>query len=182
MKSYQYLVFIIALDINSAQSLLTFHSPGTKRLSLLQRQVGLSHLPPPQYDNHPTGRTDPASHKSLSTFEKAWTKYCMISYVAHMCVAIPLALLPIYIKSKLQLSPKTTIESEALQVGQACARTLLTLIPFMVRFEPLQTLQLPSAPRKSMLWIASRTVEALACLVLPSFCLRSYFQCYPKEI
>ena len=55
----------------------------------------------------------------------------MIAYVAHMCFAIPIFLLPTAIKSTFHLSSKTDIEHEALRVGQACAQTLLKFIPFM---------------------------------------------------
>lgn len=55
----------------------------------------------------------------------------MISYIAHMCVAFPIVLTPTFIKTKMQLMTKSESEHEALQVGQACARMLLKLIPFM---------------------------------------------------
>ena len=132
MKCHLTFVFVIALNANAAQSLLTFHHPKLIRPSPLRRQVGLSHEPYPHDDIiQDTSRNNEASPISLSAFEKVWRTYAMIAYVAHMCVAIPLALLPTYVKMRLELSPKTELEHEALQVGQACARTLLEMIPFM---------------------------------------------------
>lgn len=129
MKRHLKLI-VVALSISHAQSLLAFYRPSETKLSLQQLNVGLSHLPPPKYEKSPARQTSQPSPK-LSAFESAWTKYSMISYIAHMCFAIPLALIPTFVKSKLQLAPKPEIEHEALQVGEACARNLLTLIPFM---------------------------------------------------
>lgn len=140
MKSFQYLLFAITSNITSVKPLQTFYRPQTKRPSLLQRQVGLSHdLPPPEYDaskRHIQIATACAeeitpSRNSLTKLEASWTKHCMIAYIAHMCVALPLTLLPTFVKSKLHVVTKAESENEALRVGQACARTLLALIPFM---------------------------------------------------
>lgn len=140
MKSFQYLLFAITSNITSVKPLQTFYRPQTKRPSLLQRQVGLSHdLPPPEYDaskRHIQIATACAeeitpSRNSLTKLEASWTKHCMIAYIAHMCVALPLTLLPTFVKSKFHVVTKAESENEALRVGQACARTLLALIPFM---------------------------------------------------
>jgi 1-acyl-sn-glycerol-3-phosphate acyltransferase len=54
----------------------------------------------------------------------------MISYIVSMCIALPLTLAPIWILSKTQLVHKTQTEIWAHDVGQACARWLLTIMPF----------------------------------------------------
>ncbi|KAL7505561.1 hypothetical protein ACHAXN_003014 [Cyclotella atomus] len=126
-----YLLFAIALNIQRADSLLTFHRPVVKRQSV-RLNVGISHIPPTKYDGSTLpDRTGKAASKNLSAFERAWRKYGMIAYIAHMCVAIPVSLIPTLVKAKFQLAPKAEIEHEALRVGQACARNLLSLIPFM---------------------------------------------------
>jgi hypothetical protein len=127
-----HLLFAIALNTQRVDALLTFHRPVVKRLSVVQLNVGISHLPPAKYeDNTLPDRTDKAAPKNLSAFESAWRKYGMIAYIAHMCFAIPVCLVPTFVKAKFQLAPKAEIEHEALRVGQACARNLLSLIPFM---------------------------------------------------
>ncbi|KAL3780824.1 hypothetical protein HJC23_011073 [Cyclotella cryptica] len=141
MKPYQYFLFVITSEIICVRPLQIFYHPRTNRRSLLlQRHVGLSHnISPPEYDaskHHnqiATAYTDEISpvRSNLSKFESAWIKHCMIAYIAHMCVALPLCLLPTFIKSKLHVLTKAESENEALRVGQACARTLLALIPFM---------------------------------------------------
>lgn len=127
-----------------------------KRGSLILRHVGVSHSHTPE-DNgleknfasnsllgieqntsstqkFPTG-IQASAHPPLSPIEAAFTKYAMLSYVAHMCVALPMVLLPTYIKNevmtRLGLQTKSASEHEALQVSQKCASTLLKLIPFM---------------------------------------------------
>lgn len=130
----------IACGITSVKPLQIFYLGPTKGPSALQRQVGLSHnLPPPEYDTNKrhnpiaTAHTEEINpvHMSLSKFESAWTKHCMIAFIAHMCFALPLSLIPTFVKSKFHVLTKAEIENEALQVGQACARILLDLIPFM---------------------------------------------------
>jgi hypothetical protein len=120
-----------------------------KRCSLIHRHVGISHDVPkdyaPQNNNIATSTRltgDDVSDKStkpspstLNPLEAAFTTYAMISYVAHMCVALPMVLLPTFIKNelmtKLGLTTKAASEDEALKVSQKCANTLLKLIPFM---------------------------------------------------
>jgi hypothetical protein len=135
MKSYLNLFFSIAFNVKSAQSFQAIYHPQIKRQTLLQREVGLSHLPPSEYTeqkySNPLSTNQEASKNKLSQFESLWTKYCMIAYVAHMCVALPISLMPTFVKTKLNMATKAELEHEALQVGQACARSLLQLIPFM---------------------------------------------------
>lgn len=121
-----------------------------KRCSLIRRHVGISHDVPEDFalqNNNiatpPTRLTgDDVSDKSskpapstLNPLEAAFTKYAMISYVAHMCIALPMVLLPTFIKNelmtRLKLKTKAESEDEALKVSQKCANTLLKLIPFM---------------------------------------------------
>ena len=118
-----------------------FNIVSTKR-SLLHRHVGISHIP----DDFDLGRQNPVSTRlntpsptttstTLSPIQSAFTKYAMISYIAHLCIALPMVLLPTYLKNKvmmtLGLQSKSASEHEALQVSQNCASTLMKLIPFV---------------------------------------------------
>jgi 1-acyl-sn-glycerol-3-phosphate acyltransferase len=55
----------------------------------------------------------------------------MISYVASMCFALPLALLPVWLLSKTNRIDTTQRERMALDMGQWCARSLLFIMPFI---------------------------------------------------
>ena len=72
---------------------------------------------------------------TLSPLQALFTKYAMISYISHLCIALPMVLFPTFLKNKvmmtLGLQTKSASEHEALQVSQKCASTLLKLIPFM---------------------------------------------------
>ncbi len=76
-----------------------------------------------------------SSTSTLSPIQAMFTKYAMISYISHLCIALPMVLFPTYLKNKvmmtLGLQTKAASEHEALQVSQMCASTLLKLIPFV---------------------------------------------------
>ena len=124
--------------ISQATSFQTTHQPKTRRHSLLQRQVGLSH-PVPDFPSSEYGakervkpdETTATAESKLSPLQSLWTKYGMIAFVSHMCVFLPMALLPTYIQTRLGLLTKAESEHQALQVGQSCARRTLNWIPFM---------------------------------------------------
>ena len=114
----------------------------TTKRSLIHRHVGVSHIPD-DYDveqdaastpKHSLLKT-PASTSTLNPIQAVFTKYAMISYISHLCIALPMVLFPIFLKNKvltkLGLQTKSESEHEALQVSQKCASTLLKLIPFM---------------------------------------------------
>ncbi|KAL7530847.1 hypothetical protein ACHAXR_003706 [Thalassiosira sp. AJA248-18] len=110
--------------------------PKTKRNLLTRHNVGImnpgdwSDVKPNHIDNI-FSDSPSAKSTSLNALQSAWTKYGLIAYVAHMCVFLPLALLPTYLGGKLGLLNKAASEHQALQVGQKTARTLLQWIPFM---------------------------------------------------
>jgi len=54
----------------------------------------------------------------------------MISYVASLCVLLPITLLPLKLLRTLRLVSKKQCEIMAVQIGQCCARTMLRVIPF----------------------------------------------------
>ena len=108
----------------------------TKKRSL-HRHVGISHIPEDLRQNPISTRLNKPLQTSttLSPIQAALTKYAMISYIAHLCIALPMVLFPTYLKNKvmmtLGLQTKSASEHEALQVSQNCASTLMKLIPFV---------------------------------------------------
>ncbi len=115
---------------------LDHHPRRTKQHpSLTQLHVGFRYNTDPSHwsDVFPHKEQPSATKKTakLSPIESAWTKYGMISYIAHMCAFLPLSLLPTLLQTKLGWLDKTESEHQALQVGQKCAQTLLWMIPFM---------------------------------------------------
>lgn len=104
--------------------------PKSKRNSPSRRYVGFIREPP---DTTPSAKEIEAleSVTTLTPFESAWTKYGMIAYILHMCVFLPLFLLPTYFQTKLGTLSKSESEHQSLQVGQRCAKKLLRWIPFM---------------------------------------------------
>lgn len=66
----------------------------------------------------------------LGKFQAAMTKAGMVAYVASMCVALPLTLLPLSLLRAARVISKRRCEILALSIGQFCARILLRLIPF----------------------------------------------------
>ena len=134
--------FLVTLALISCGELLHHHinafNIASKR-SLLQRHVGISHIPD-DFDigaNPISTRLNTPSQptSTLSPIQAAFTKCAMISYIAHLCVALPMVLFPTYLKNKLMmtlgLQTKSASEHEALQVSQNCASTLMKLIPFV---------------------------------------------------
>jgi len=54
----------------------------------------------------------------------------MIAYIASMCVALPVTLLPAAILHKAKIISKTRKEKASLRIGQFCSRWLMRIIPF----------------------------------------------------
>ncbi|CAJ1959670.1 unnamed protein product [Cylindrotheca closterium] len=66
----------------------------------------------------------------MGRFKAALTKFGMMSFIASMCLALPLALFPPFALLKLRLINRIQKEQMALHAGQFCARWLMRLIPF----------------------------------------------------
>eukprot|EP00978_Attheya_sp_CCMP212_P039919 scaffold212549_cov45-Attheya_sp.AAC.1 len=67
----------------------------------------------------------------LDDFTAMWTKVGMISYIISMCLALPIALLPLSLSYNMGMITKKDMEYLSLEAGEMCARTLLTMIPFV---------------------------------------------------
>jgi 1-acyl-sn-glycerol-3-phosphate acyltransferase len=68
--------------------------------------------------------------QALVKWQATLTKMGMLTFIASMCLALPLTLLPQKLLYKLNLISRVQKENWALHTGQFCARTLLRLIPF----------------------------------------------------
>ena len=66
----------------------------------------------------------------LSVLQSALTRLGMIAFIAGMCIALPLTLLPQKILLQLGLVDRIRSERNALSTGCFCARWMLRLIPF----------------------------------------------------
>lgn len=134
-------VFLFTLAISCGSILIhhvdAFHVATTiqkKKCSLIHRHVGVSHIPDYEFGRNAVAST-PTFDSTLNPIQAAYTKYAMISFISHLCIALPMVLLPTFLKNKvmtkLGLQTKSASEHEALQVSQKCASILLKLIPFM---------------------------------------------------
>lgn len=69
---------------------------------------------------------------TLTPWQAVLTKVTMMAYIASMCVALPLSLLPLAVVQQLDWIniPPATIQSAALNIGEFWAQALFTLMPF----------------------------------------------------
>jgi len=83
----------------------------------------------------------------------------MISFVASMCIAMPLALLPPYILQKLNLISKTHREHLSVCMSQFCARWGLRLIPFanVEIHKPIPNRKIPKSEGSTSIWVCNHT-------------------------
>ena len=63
------------------------------------------------------------------------SKSTMIAFLASMCIALPIALLPLMVLNKISILKKAISDSRrqtmALNIGEVCTRTLLRIFPFV---------------------------------------------------
>jgi 1-acyl-sn-glycerol-3-phosphate acyltransferase len=88
----------------------------------------------------------------------------MISYIASMCVALPVALFPLWLLSKTTIADRwintAQRETMALDVGQWCARSLLVIMPFMevsVQSDVVDGSRPSSSPPEPSIWVCNHT-------------------------
>ena len=67
----------------------------------------------------------------IAPFEASVTKIAMTTYIASMCLALPLTLFPTWTLYKTGLISKLQREQLSLQTGQCCAAFLLQIMPFV---------------------------------------------------
>jgi len=67
---------------------------------------------------------------SLGKFKATLTKIGMLSYIASMCIALPVTMAPPALLHKTRLIKKSQREHLSVRAGQFCARWLMRIIPF----------------------------------------------------
>eukprot|EP00581_Thalassiosira_minuscula_P012485 CAMPEP_0183728520 /NCGR_PEP_ID=MMETSP0737-20130205/28258_1 /TAXON_ID=385413 /ORGANISM="Thalassiosira miniscula, Strain CCMP1093" /LENGTH=380 /DNA_ID=CAMNT_0025960485 /DNA_START=107 /DNA_END=1249 /DNA_ORIENTATION=+ len=70
------------------------------------------------------------SKKSLNTVQSKIVKAFMVTYIASMCVALPVTLFPVYLLYRAKLIDRIQKETWSLKVGQFCSRWLMRIFPF----------------------------------------------------
>eukprot|EP00586_Coscinodiscus_wailesii_P010388 CAMPEP_0172502654 /NCGR_PEP_ID=MMETSP1066-20121228/161695_1 /TAXON_ID=671091 /ORGANISM="Coscinodiscus wailesii, Strain CCMP2513" /LENGTH=396 /DNA_ID=CAMNT_0013277983 /DNA_START=50 /DNA_END=1240 /DNA_ORIENTATION=+ len=68
--------------------------------------------------------------RQIGSIKAALTKMAMITFIASMCLALPLSILPINVLHKLRVITRVQKECLSLRAGEFCARWLLRLFPF----------------------------------------------------
>jgi len=81
-----------------------------------------------QNNSGPSLSVEPGAR--ISSIKAALTKVGMISYIASMCVALPIALFPAAVLYRAKLISRTRKEILSLRLGQFCSRWLIRIIPF----------------------------------------------------
>ena len=102
----------------------------------------------------------------LSPLEASITKFAMMTYIASMCVALPISLLPLSLLRQTNLVSKTQSEHLALQTGEFCARFLLRLMPFVHLTVIPSHPQAPETNPQPSIWVANHVSQIDTFLLL----------------
>lgn len=70
------------------------------------------------------------SQRTLNGVQSKIVRALMISFIASMCLALPVTLFPVYLLYKAKLINRVTKEKWSLRVGQLCSRWLMRVFPF----------------------------------------------------
>ena len=75
---------------------------------------------------------DPSTEtqRSLNGIQSKIVRTLMMTYIASMCVALPVTLFPVWLLYKARLVDRIQKERISLKVGQACSRWLMRILPF----------------------------------------------------
>jgi len=84
----------------------------------------------PAADSALFSKIERAAAPEMGKLKTALTKAGMMSFIASMCITLPIALLPQYTLHRLGLISKVQKEQMALRAGQFCARNVLKIFPF----------------------------------------------------
>jgi len=153
-------IFIITYIFVHASSFQPTRLLPTKRISVVNRHVGISHptpdFPPAGIKLEEKRKPTKKATTRLSAMESLWTKYGMIAYVAHMCAFLPIALFPTFLQARLNLLSKLEKECQALQVGQVTARILMQWIPFInLNIVPVPNINEMGEEPKPTIWVCN---------------------------
>mmetsp|Transcript_3821 Transcript_3821/g.9758 ORF Transcript_3821/g.9758 Transcript_3821/m.9758 type:complete len:243 (+) Transcript_3821:259-987(+) len=70
------------------------------------------------------------SQRSLNRIQSNIVKAMMVTYVASMCVALPVTLFPVFLLYRANIIDRVRKEKWSLKVGQFCSRWLMRVFPF----------------------------------------------------
>jgi 1-acyl-sn-glycerol-3-phosphate acyltransferase len=99
------------------------------------------------------GAPPPSAVSSLHPITAALTKFGMMTFIAGMCLSLPLSLLVPWFLHKIGVLDRVQKEKASLRMGQRTARTLMTLIPFIhVKVEGTR----PALPEPSV-WVCNHS-------------------------
>lgn len=99
------------------------HQDNIIKFHALHESKGFQNLEPDK--NAVSTNTDP-----ISPLTAAITKAGVLSFIASMCVALPVTLFPIGVLYRASIISKITKERCSLRIGQFCSRWLMRIIPF----------------------------------------------------
>lgn len=68
--------------------------------------------------------------KEINRFKAAITKYAMMSYIASMCIALPVTLFPAKLLERMKVISRLEREQMSVKIGQFCSRWLMRIFPF----------------------------------------------------
>lgn len=98
-----------------------------------------------------------ANPPQLSPIQSALTRIGLMLFIASMCIALPLTLLPQLLLRKMNVISRLQGEQFALRTGQKCARNLMKLIPFCrIEVESDLNLSLDYEP-EPCIWVCNHT-------------------------
>lgn len=104
--------------------------------------------------------------QGLSKLSATLSKIGMITFLASMCLALPIALLPPYLLHRVGLISRVKQQSMALSNGQFCARWLLRLIPFC-KVTCFSSPELETDPQPSV-WVCNHSSALDVFMILAS--------------
>lgn len=96
----------------------------------IQTHVSVSAASHTHTDPSDTTSSSSSVPKPLSRVQAQLVRAGLMTFIASMCVALPVSLFPVYVAHKLGFINKIRKECLALSTGQFCARWLLWIIPF----------------------------------------------------
>lgn len=70
------------------------------------------------------------SQQSLNRVQSKIVKALMVTFIASMCVALPVTLFPVFLLYKANIIDRVRKEKWSLKVGQFCSRWLMRIFPF----------------------------------------------------
>ena len=116
--------FLQPCSIPNKKQLRLYPIRPIQRFSTFDTQLELS----PSAISSPSSHVDPI--EGLGRVKSTIVRVLMQSFIASMCIALPVTLFPVYLMYKFKIINRVQKEKISLQVGQFCSRWLMRLFPF----------------------------------------------------